>query len=248
MTVPERVVALEGCVNFRDLGGYRTADGRQVAWRRLFRADGLSRLTPDDLAVLSGFGLRTVIDLRSPGEVAQRGRFPVETAGVDYVALPVSDVLPSPETLEGWGEAAYAADRYVEMVEQGGPALAAAIDVLAMGDLPAVYHCSAGKDRTGVLSALVLAFLGVPDPVIVEDYTLSGAAMDDLLERIKAEFPDNVEAVARYAPAVLHVAPESMERFLATMRDRYGTYAGLASELGVADAVEDLAARVLVEA
>ena len=88
------------------------------------------------------------------------------------------------------------------------------------GSLPAVFHCSAGKDRTGVLSALILAFVGVPDETIVEDYALSAAAMVRLLERLKAEYPDSVEEVERYAPAVLQVMPETMEEFLSSVRGR----------------------------
>ena len=75
-----------------------------------------------------------------------------------------------------------------------------------------------------MLSALILAFLGVPDETIVEDYALSGPAMERLLEQIKAEYPDSVEEVERYAPAMLQVLPETMEEFLASLRTEYGSY------------------------
>ena len=104
----------------------------------------------------------------------------------------------------------------------------------------------AGKDRTGVLSALILAFLGVSDEVIVEDYALSAAAMADLLEHLKAEYPDSVEQVEQHAPAILRVMPDTMEQFLALVRAGYGSYRGLADSLGVAGAVERLRQAVLV--
>ena len=240
---------LEGCVNFRDLGGYATRDGREIGWRRLFRADGLNRLTEADRSLLVELGLATVIDLRTVDEAEQRGRFPVEEVPVRYVDLPLTDLLPSPEELPEWREASYVASRYGRMVDEGGPVLTQAIEVLASaGSLPAVVHCSAGKDRTGVLSALVLAFLGVPDQTIVEDYALSAAAMDRLFERLKAEYPDSVEEVERFAPAILHVAPATMEEFLESIRAAYGSYEGLAGALGVTEAVARLREHLLVAA
>jgi protein-tyrosine phosphatase len=242
-----RTLEFDGCVNFRDLGGYRTRDGHQVAWRRLFRADGLHRLSLDDHRRLIDLGVTTVIDLRTVDEAEQRGRFPVEQVPVRYVDLPLTDVLPSTEEMPSWREASYVAARYVDMVTRGAPALTAAFEVLGTtGSLPAVFHCSAGKDRTGVLSALILAFMGVPDETIVEDYTLSAEAMVRLLEHLKAEYPDAAEEVERHAPAVLQVMPETMEEFLAALGSGYGGYDALADSLGVTDAVARLRRAVLV--
>jgi protein-tyrosine phosphatase len=246
--VPTRNLQLEGAVNFRDLGGYPTADGRRVAWRRLFRADGLGSLSESDRETLTGLGLTTVIDLRTAEEATHRGRFPIDEVPVRYHEFPLFDVLPTPEDLPSWNETAYIAERYGDMVAEGRPALAGAIDVLAEpGALPAVFHCSAGKDRTGVLSALLLGFLGVPDELIVEDYALSAAAMDSLFERLKADYPDAVETVERYAPAVLHVVPETMAAFLASLREDHDSYDSLASSLGVTEAVDRLRHALLVE-
>ena len=247
--MPSRTLEFEGCVNFRDLGGYATTDGRQVAWRRLFRADGLNKLTDADRSQLRDLGLTTVIDLRTLDEAAQRGSFPVDDVPVRYVGLPLTDVLPATEDLPDWKEAAYVASRYGAMVSEGGPVLTEAVQVLASGDsLPAVMHCSAGKDRTGVLSALVLGFLGVPDQTIVEDYALSATAMGRLLERLKAEYPEAADQVEKYAPAILHVVPETMEQFLAELRLAYGSWDELAVTLDVVEPVERLRATLLVDA
>ncbi len=244
-----RTLEFDGCVNFRDLGGYRSRDGRQIGWRRLFRADGLHRLSEDDHRRLLDLGVSTVIDLRTVDEAEQRGRFPVERVPVRYIDLPLTDVLPSTEELPAWREASFVASRYAEMVAQGGRALTGAFEVLgSAGSLPVVFHCSAGKDRTGVLSALILAFLGIPDETIVEDYALSGAAMVRLLEQLKGEYPEAAEEVERHAPAVLQVMPETMEEFLSSIRDRYGSYEGLAEWLGVVDAVTSLEGALLSEA
>jgi protein-tyrosine phosphatase len=240
-TPPSRKVVLDGCVNFRDLGGYRTADGHQTRWRRLFRADGLNRLTADDRARLRDMGLATVIDLRTVDEGEQRGSFPVEEVPVRYHSLPLADVLPTPEEFAAWQEASYVASHYFDLVVGRGEVLGRAINLLAEGDaLPAVVHCSAGKDRTGVLSALVLAFLGVPDQTIVEDYALSAPAMVLLFERLKDEYPDSVETVTKLAPALIQVAPETMANLLDALRTEYGSYDRLAEHLGVSEAVARL--------
>jgi protein-tyrosine phosphatase len=246
---PSREVVLDGCVNFRDLGGYRTEDGRQTRWRRLFRADGLNKLSPADHALLRDLGLATVIDLRTVDEGEQRGSFPVDEVPVRYHSLPLADVLPTPKELEAWDEASYVTSHYFDLVVDRGQVLSEAITVLAAdGAFPAVVHCSAGKDRTGVLSALVLAFLGVPDETIVADYALSGPAMVKLFERLKGEYPDSVEVVTRLAPALTQVAPETMANLLDALRAEYGSYPGLAEHLGVSDAVEQLRSTLLEDA
>lgn len=241
-----RHVTLDGSVNFRDLGGYGTTDGRRLRWGRLFRADGLHRLTERDLEVLAGLGLHTVVDLRTVEEGERRGRFPTHAVPVRYFDIPMTDVLPGLDDLASWQEAAHIADEYVRMVTDGAAAVARAFGALAgPAALPAVFHCSAGKDRTGVLAALLLAFLGVPDEVIVEDYVLSARAMESLIARLKEEYPDSPDAIDRYAPAVLHVPAGAMEGFLATIRRQHGSYRAFAGSLGVADEVAVLATELL---
>jgi protein-tyrosine phosphatase len=246
---PSRQLPIHGCVNFRDLGGYRTADGRRVRWRRLFRADGLSRLSDDDRSLLQDLALTTVIDLRTYDEVTERGSFPVDALPVDYYSLPLTDVLPSPEELPSWAEASFVAARYADMLSGGSAVLKRSIEILAApGALPAVFHCSAGKDRTGVLSALILAFLGVPDAVIAEDYALSGPAMNELLARLKAEHADVADMVDQFAPAILHAVPETMEQFLGQVRAEHGSYQALEERLGVVAAMDQLRQDLLEEA
>jgi protein-tyrosine phosphatase len=243
---PHRKLTLSGCVNFRDLGGYPGADGRSIRWRRLFRADGLTRLDEDDCAQLAALGLATVIDLRTQGELDERGRFPETAFKVEYHHLPLTDVLPPTEDLTRYDEPAFVTTRYQQLFSEGSDSLARAVQVLAEPDaLPAVFHCSAGKDRTGILAALVLGFLGVPRDVIVEDYALSAEAMIALLERLKQEYADAVAEVERYAPAVISVAPETMAAFLDTIEAEHGSFDDLARSLGVTDAVARLRAVLL---
>lgn len=245
-TEPARKLPLSGCFNFRDLGGYHAADGTRLRWRRLFRADGLTRLDEADCEVLAGFGLSTVIDLRTAGEVDERGRFPLEVLEVDYHHLPVMDVLPPDRDLERYGEPEFVTTRYLQMFEEGSGALTRAVRLLAEpATLPAVFHCSAGKDRTGVLAALVLAFLGVAPATIVEDYALSGEAMLGLLAWLEQQHPDSAGELARFAPAVTSAPPESMAAFLDALIEGHGSFDAVARTLGVADAVAVLRAELL---
>lgn len=206
----------------------------------------MGRLSAADRDHLVRLGLATVVDLRTHDEAEQRGRFPVEDVPVRYVGLPLTDVLPSRQELPEWKEASYVASRYVRMVANGRGALSQAIEILAGPEaLPAVVHCSAGKDRTGVLTALVLVLLGVPDDTIIEDYALSATAMEGLLARLRDEYPDSVEKVERFAPAILHVAPEAMAEFLGTVRSEYGSSEALAAWLDVTGAVDRLRTALL---
>jgi protein-tyrosine phosphatase len=239
-------VELETCCNFRDLGGYPAAGGKHTRWRTLFRADGLTALSAADLGVLEELGVRTVIDLRTALEVDSRGRFPADVAGVAYHHLPLTDTLPGAEDGSAWDDTGFVSRRYASYVEAGAPALSEALSVLSdASKLPAVFHCSVGKDRTGVLAAVVLGLLGVPDAVIVEDYVLSKAAMARVLERLKEEFAEAAETVDKYAPVILSVEPGSMQGFLDAVRARFGSFEAMAGELGWTSTVEALRARLL---
>jgi len=238
---PTRRLPLAGCFNFRDLGGYPTADGRRLRWRTLFRADGLTRLDAADCRVLAELGLATVIDLRTRGEADERGRFPRDLLAVDYHHLPLIDVLPPTEELEHYREPAYVTARYTQILREGSGSIVRAVEVLARpGSLPAVFHCSAGKDRTGVLAAVVLGFLGVAVPTIVADYALSGEAMVAMLEWLRQENPDSAERIERLRPAVMSAPPESMAAVLEHVLAEHGSFEGLAQRLGVGPAVRRL--------
>jgi protein-tyrosine phosphatase len=240
-----RVLALEGCFNFRDLGGYETSDGRSVRWRALFRADGPHALTAADVSTLSELGVATIIDLRTVDEAAQRGRWQDHIDRAVSHHLPMTDVLPDEAELLQWVEAAHIGDHYGAIADRGANAITAAIRILARdGALPAMFHCSAGKDRTGVLAAIVLGLLGVPDETIVADYALSREAMERLWEWLRANATD-IEQLERYAPAVRSAEPLTMRVFIERLRDEYGTFENYAGALGLTDEVAVLRTALL---
>jgi protein-tyrosine phosphatase len=241
-----RQISLEGSFNFRDLGGYKAAEGRTVRWRRLFRADGLHRLTEADLNRLVDLGLRTVIDLRTLDEVVERGRIEWPAPDLAYHHLPMIDVLPDREEMPAWVDASFVADRYAAMLGEGGEAVAEALAVLTDPHAyPAVFHCAAGKDRTGILAAVVLGLLGVSDADIVTDYALSRAAMARMLEWLRATHPEAIEELESRTAAIVAAEPETMALFLERFRLEYGSFETYAGSLGLAGAVSDLRASLL---
>lgn len=221
--------------NLRDLGGYRTGDGREVRWGRLYRSDSLAKLGPAEWAQLrADLGLRTVLDLRYPFEIAAKGRVP-PTAGVAYWNLSIQHrpydqtVLP-PEVAPG----PYFADRYAELALDGTVELRRALEIIAhSGSTPLAMHCSSGKDRTGVLSALVLALLGVSGDDIAADFALTGHATAGLVADWRAANPGR-----SLWPGYGHAPREAMYLFLARLTAEYGSVAGyVATQLGVDEAL-----------
>jgi protein-tyrosine phosphatase len=189
---PSRHVECKGAFNVRDLGGYRTVDDRTIRWRTIFRADGLHCVPGTSETALAELGWRTVIDLRSAAET-EVGTYRCD--GVEVVHLPVLRETWDPAMFVDDGDhVGFLVERYLEMLDEGAPAFAASVEILAASDrLPAVFHCSAGKDRTGVLASLVLAVLGVADHQIAADYHLSALAMDQLVAWLVENRPDLVD-------------------------------------------------------
>jgi protein-tyrosine phosphatase len=244
-----RRIELDAVHNFRDLGGYVTADGRVTRWRVLFRADGVYRLTPADIDVLRPLGIKSVLDLRTHGELEERGTWPVEHHPVAFHHLPVIDVLWGPDDEPGpdVDVADFLRGKYLEMMEYGEQRLAQALRVLASPDaLPAVFHCAAGKDRTGILAAIVLALCGVSDDVIAADYALSTEAMERMVAWFKVTYPDEA-AGAKDAPAAFLAAhPASIRGLLDEVRVRHGSVEAYVEAIGVpADVVPNLRALLL---
>ena len=236
---PRRLIALEAAHNVRDLGGYVIGDGRTIAWGRLLRGDGLHHLTPADLDALTPIGLRTVIDLRTPGEVDERGAFPIDRMPVELVHQPVIDTTWSRDDVPRFDaapnpEAEFLTFAYATMLAEGGARFGAAIRRLAApGALPAIFHCAAGKDRTGIMAALLLAGLGVDDDVIVADYGLTAAGIERMKAWMRRHVPDRAQLMAETPSAFLAAHPEAMQRTLDGIRHDHGTVVRYLGGVGV---------------
>jgi protein-tyrosine phosphatase len=225
----ERHIPLEGAVNFRDLGGYETTDGRRVRWRTLFRADGLSSLTAQDRGVIRQLGVATVIDLRTSLELIA-GRFPVDEIPVDFHHFPLLDKVPDPGSFKV--TPGLLASQYQEMAREAAGQIGAVLTLLATQEThPVIIHCAAGKDRTGVMVAVLLDLLGIPDETIVADYALSARAMAALRLRLAERYPDAQDAIAQ-ADELFSAAPANIEALLADLRAGFGSIEGYARAAG----------------
>lgn len=183
----ERHIPLQGATNFRDFGGYAGRDGRTVKWRRLFRSDRLSELTAEDYAVLGAHGIRAVYDLRRDSETALaptnwRGEAPPELIRSplfgDEAGLNTFQRIAADEAARHDADRSRAimSQMYVRMLTEESPlAQFGKIFGRLTGPeaFPAVFHCAAGKDRTGVTCALILGVLGVGREDIADDFMLT---------------------------------------------------------------------------
>ena len=175
---PDRVLRLQGAANFRDLGGYRTENGRSLRWRQLFRSDHLGNLTAEDQMRLSSIGLSRVLDFRGAGE---RATAPNRLSGVTEYSLAIEptmaqrmhDLEKVGTKLTGDAAAALMQDLYLSFVANQAHRFAELFEHLLSADSPLVFHCTAGKDRTGFAAALVLLALRVPREQVMADYLLS---------------------------------------------------------------------------
>jgi protein-tyrosine phosphatase len=242
MDAPSRLVPLEGSFNFRDLGGYRGWDGRHTRWGRLFRSDSLHELTTADVDRLRGMGLATVVDLRTERELHRTGRGPLgpEPVAFHHLAV-VREGVPGDGTGAGAaaGESMAAPDgddlseRYLWYLDVGRESLVEALTLLGGAEhFPLVFHCAAGKDRTGVLAALVLEILGVDAEEIVADYVLTAERIRFIMDRWRAD-PEFAERMAKVPASRYSVEAPTMEGFLATLAARHGGARSWAVEAGV---------------
>jgi protein-tyrosine phosphatase len=245
---PDRHLSFEGAFNFRDLGGYTTTDGRTVKWRTLFRADAVHRLPDAELDQLADIGLRTVIDLRTDAEV-EEGHLHDPSRGITHVHLDVLGQVWKPRDLDEDADASEVlGDLYVQMLDIGAPALSGAFRSLAdTSNLPAVFHCAAGKDRTGVLAAMVLSTIGVADHVIVADYAISGKNMSELIERLKRDRPEALTAMNDQPSAYLAAPPEAMARLLDHVNSEFGSMTGYVRSIGIETEVMETLAESLLQ-
>jgi protein-tyrosine phosphatase len=239
-----RIIELEGCFNFRDIGGHHTGDGRTVRWGRLFRSDALHHLTQGDLRrIRDELGIRVVVDLRSSAERA--GEQPTSLCAPPVVEhhVPLFDgerrSAPSDLSLD---------QIYSILLRVARAPIARFVRLLAASNEPVLFHCAAGKDRTGLVTAVVLGAIGVREAEIVQDYAETRRNLDRIVERLR-ESTSYDHVFSELPPETLHAEPATMERFLAGVARDFGSMRGYLRESGVSPAeLAALDANLLEEA
>jgi len=216
----DRHVRLARVHNLRDVGGYPTLDGRTVAWGRLYRSDALATLAGEDLERFRELGIRTVIDLRYPEEIQRNGRVPA-LPGLAFYNFsvehrPFDQTIIDPSVEPG----PFFAERYAEIAEDGVVELGQTLEVIGVsGELPLLFHCHAGKDRTGIVAALVLSLVGVARDDVVGDFALTNLAT----ARFLADRAELGRPIPEW-PGFARAPADAMRTFLDGIDERYGSF------------------------
>jgi protein-tyrosine phosphatase len=261
-----RHLALQGTPNFRDLGGYETADGHFVRWGKIYRSGVLSDLTAEDFTYLDQLDIHVICDFRTAQENATNPEIWVPGAQVTHISLPIGsgsskDVSkdngptmdsilasnPSPTQLKEWLTKIYGRFAFTN-----APEYAKVFTQLKEDHLPLLYHCAAGKDRTGVFSAFLLLTLGVPENTVLADYALTDKYLKDGMssdasKKLLASNSALAHLTAEQRQVMMAADPEYLKSTLRQIEIKYGTFDNYRrTELGVSDGdVARLRARLL---
>ena len=237
MTIEQRQwtrrLAWEGLLNARDLGGYPAAGGRETRWGAVVRSDSLAALTEAGRAALATYGIRAIVDLRLPDELDRHPNPYAEPGdhGIAYTNVSILDPAAGypPDTLTLAENYLWTLDRFAGYVAEVMAAIAGAPE----GGV--LIHCAAGKDRTGLISALLLGLAGVPAETIAADYALTAELLrprdQEWLEHGPGERAEREALAARFAPTA-----EVMLEVLEGLDRRYGGVEGYLAAAGVSPA------------
>ncbi|MBI3958104.1 MAG: tyrosine-protein phosphatase [Chloroflexi bacterium] len=234
----------DACYNARDVGGLRVAGGGRIRPRALIRSDILARLTPAGKQALIDYGVKTVIDLRAPEQVAEEPSAFSENS--QNPTEPLYHILPlenrdSP-AISQIDNAPNRAESYGLMLDNFQPEVAAIVRAVANAEAGGVLlHCHAGKDRTGVVIALLLGLVGVSDGEIAADYAASEERLWPLFRRMEAAVAGDPAQLAALQSKIPTASPETILAVLAHLRQRYG---GVYDYLLAAGLTEDELGRI----
>ncbi|HJL98292.1 MAG TPA: tyrosine-protein phosphatase [Acidimicrobiales bacterium] len=224
------VLPLTGAMNCRDLGGYPTREGRHIRTNAIFRSDRLSDLTEDDQEELASYGIRTVVDFRTSAE-AQRDVSRLWGTVTTHAPLPIGDeIAQQTEFVDRIrsGEitsvsVAEVADSYIEMLSDSGHQFVSFLELAADVDCwPLLFHCTAGKDRTGIAAALILELCGVERDLVLDDYELTNTLRSERrIEHLRPSLEEAGADIDAIRPALSAPRP-AMEQTLTHLDNAHG--------------------------
>lgn len=236
-----RHLPIKGTYNLRDLGGY-SAGATTTLWRRILRSDGLHRLDEEGMATLIGEGVRVVIDLRNAAELTHQPNPFSRNEAVRYHNISLFDALaptyrPDTDTL---------LDLYVQALRERQEAICTVLTLIAeAGDNVVLFHCTAGKDRTGIIAALLLANAGVDTASILEDYSLTGRLIEPLIDDILASALARGADIEKFRP-LLACDPATMAATIDFIERNYHSAAAYLASAGLRpDVIRRLRERLL---
>jgi protein-tyrosine phosphatase len=218
-----RQIVFQATHNFRDLGGFRTSNGREVRWRRLFRSDALHHMTASDQAYARDtLGIKTVIDLREARGMKAGDDPPLGSSLIQLRNIPVPC---TPTRILAGDPSRSLADGYLLCLGCSDVQQSIVDTLTAIAETnggPAVFHCSLGKDRTGLISAMLLGILGVSEADIVADYALSAGSVTQILDKFRSD-PETAAWIDSTPPQIFQALPETMEQVLLALNKQYGS-------------------------
>ncbi|MEZ2440927.1 tyrosine-protein phosphatase [Chitinophaga sp. RCC_12] len=233
----QRVVRMQGAVNFRDVGGYKTTDGKEVVWGKVFRSADVSHLTDQDLTVLEQKHIHTVIDFRgikeaaaAPDHLLPKTDYLLCPAGSDSLpgAAQMGEIIKKGNFLEKfYGNTQYLGDRYKPLFQK--------LLVLPANE-SIMYHCTGGRDRTGMATALFLYALGVPQQTIEADFTASNVYLLPMNKRMFQGMQKSTGMDEETIRKALELKPELLHSLFNAIKGKYGTVENFfEKELGIGE-------------
>jgi protein-tyrosine phosphatase len=233
----QRLVHMQGAVNFRDIGGYKTKDGKEIKWGMIYRSASIAKLTDSDMDTLKNKHIHTVIDFRGHSEsAAAPDRL---LPGTDYTLSPAgSDSLPDMKQMitmmkqdnffgDFYGEkgTAYAGDRFRPLFKK--------LLTVKKGDA-ILYHCTGGRDRTGMATALLLYTLGVPEQTIEADFVASNVYLGNTMVSYAAPMAKATGMTVEEMKQKMDLRPEWIQAFFAAIKTKYGSIENfMQKEMGI---------------
>ena len=233
ITVAERRLSLQGAFNFRDLGGYETKDRRVVKWGKLYRSEELAGLTEEDICYIHNLGLKTICDYRTDFEVQHKPNPKIQD--VRQVSLPVMQDLAKDLNINEFfrlGDLSMLGKPGEYLVQMnrdfvtGNEAFVTFLELIQdTNNLPLLNHCTAGKDRTGFASALLLLLLGVPEETVMQDYLLSNGFREKMNEKMMAFLGAQLqdEASVEILSAMFEARAEYLQAAFDEIHNVYGS-------------------------